>query len=72
MAHDSHHTHKQTGDKPLTSSKTNLKITDPRLAMLFPNVLARSQALEYREARTREWEAAERAWEEKQEEASND
>ena len=55
-----------TEGKPLTAPKTNLEITDPTYAMLFPNVMARSQVLEYKEAKTREWEAAERAWQQKQ------
>lgn len=37
---------------------------DQTEARLYPNVMARSQVLEYREAKAREWEAAERAWRE--------
>lgn len=66
LTQSDHHisTPHQTGHKPLTSPKTNLEITDPALAMIFPNVLARGMVLEYREERAREWAAAERRWRE--------
>lgn len=54
---------KHTEGKPLTSPSTNLEITDPALAMLVPNVRARSQLITYRETKMREWEAVQRAWE---------
>lgn len=52
-----------TGNKPLTSPNTNLVIS-PGQAIVAPNVLARSQVLEFRAATTRCWEAAERQWRE--------
>ena len=36
----------------------------PEDARLVPNVHARGQVLEYEEAKTREWEPAERRWRE--------
>lgn len=57
------HNHNHTGGLELTSPKTGLTI-EPALALLAPNVMARSQVLEYREAKTREWKAAERQWRE--------
>jgi hypothetical protein len=33
------------------------------MVILAPNVLARGQVLEFRAAATREWEAAQRQWE---------
>jgi hypothetical protein len=57
------HHNPPTGNKPLTSLKTNLPI-DPAGTALFPNVALRGLVIEYVEARTREWEAAERRWQE--------
>jgi hypothetical protein len=56
------HVHK-TGNKPLTSPKTNLQI-DEGGAQLFPNVVVRGLMVEYKEAETREWAEAERRWRE--------
>jgi hypothetical protein len=47
-----------TGNKPLTSPKTNLEFGEVG-AQIFPNVLVRGFVIE---AATREWEAAERRW----------
>ncbi len=53
-----------TGDKRLTSPSTNVEIEEGPQAVLVPNVLARGQVLEYKAAKKREWEAAERRWRE--------
>ena len=53
-----------TGNKPLTSPKTNLVITIPALAMLFPNVLASGMVLDFKAAATCKWEEQERRWQE--------
>ena len=58
------HPHDNTEGKPLTSPKTNLEAVSPEDARLVPNVHARGLVLEYEEAKTREWEAAERRWRE--------
>lgn len=50
-----------TESKPLTSPKTNLEL-DSVHAALFSNAMARSLVLEFMEAKTREWEAAEQRW----------
>jgi hypothetical protein len=38
--------------------------TDATQSLLFPNVFVRGLVLEYKEAKTQEWEAAERRWRE--------
>jgi hypothetical protein len=58
-------THKQTGGAPLKSPKTNVVIPAAQ-AILAPNVLIRSFVMEYKATKTREWEAAERRWRERQ------
>ncbi len=55
------HTNTPAGNKAVTSPKTNLRI-DPNKIHLYPNVSIRSLAIEYKETKTREWEAAERRW----------
>lgn len=60
---DTPYTVTTTGGLPLTSPTTNLEL-DAAQATLFPNVTLRGLVLEYREAKTREWETAERQWRE--------
>ena len=50
-----------TGKKPLTSPATNLVI-DAAQAIIAPNVLARSQVLDYKAAKTKVWEAVQQQW----------
>lgn len=54
-----------TGNKGVTSPKTNLKL-DPKKAHVTENVTVRSLIIEYKEAKAREWEEAERRWREQQ------
>ena len=50
-----------TGNKPLTSPASNLEI-DAAQATLAPVVMVRSMVLDYKAAKTKEWEAAQARW----------
>ena len=41
-----------------------MTINDPAQAIVAPNVMARSQVLECKAAKTKEWEAAQARWRE--------